>query len=363
MSGGPEPILVGSTLPGSRLRRFVAPTPLKSYVLRRLALIPVALWAITTLTFLMVNAIPSSPELVIAGPIATDEMLAEIRGELGLDQSLWTRYWDFLGGVVTDFDFGESYFSNRPVGEIIVDTMPSSLLLVFLSLIVAFVIGTGLGTLGAYFRGRTLDHISRGLSTATQVTPNFLLGLVLIYVVFFRLRWLPPPVGQLSVVDIAPPEITGAALIDALIARDGALVWSAVRHALLPVLTLGISTAAFFAKATRTTVSRALMSHQVEFARANGLPSRQVFGYAFLVARTQLMTYGGVLFAVLVGGAVIIEEVFSWGGIGQRNIDAILQLDLPVIQGITLALSTLTLLMFILIDIVVALLDPRISYE
>ena len=143
----------------------------------------------------------------------------------------------------------------------------------------------------------------------------------------------------------------------------GALVWSAVRHALLPVLTLGISTAAFFAKATRTTVSRALMSHQVEFARANGLPSRQVFGYAFLVARTQLMTYGGVLFAVLVGGAVIIEEVFSWGGIGQRNIDAILQLDLPVIQGITLALSTLTLLMFILIDIVVALLDPRISYE
>lgn len=333
------------------------------YVGRRLAFIPVGAFLVFTLSFFLVNVIPSDPVQELVGPTASAEAVAQVTHELGLDRSIWSRYLSSLHALFTDFSLGQSYFTKRDVWSDIGKYLPATLELVVLSLAVATLLGVGLGALGAYLRGRRADRLTQSLVTLLQVIPDFLLGLILIFVLFYKLGWVPPATGQLGLIDQAPPHTTGAYLIDALIAGEWDTAGAAAQHAILPVLTLGISSSALFAKITRTALSGALRSHQVEFARACGLSPWRVFGYAFSAARTQIVTYAGLLFAGLIGGDVIVEQLFSWNGIGQFAAERINQLDLPEIQGIILVLAMITLGVLLIIDIAVALLDPRVSYE
>jgi peptide/nickel transport system permease protein len=198
-------------------------------------------------------------------------------------------------------------------------------------------------------------------TSVLQSVPDFFLGLILIYVVFFLLGLAPSPSGRLDIVETPPPDRTGFLLIDSVVAGQWSTLRSVVAHLFLPVVTLGLVYAAYFAKTARSTVGKALGSQQVQFARAMGLPERTVVRYAFVEARTTLVTYSAVLFAALFGGETIVERIFAWGGLGTWALDGILKLDLPVVQGMVLVAGLITLVTYTALDIAVGLLDPRIS--
>lgn len=332
------------------------------YAAKRLLFIPIAVFIVVTLSFGIVNLVPSDPVSEIAGGLATEQDAAEIRARLGLDDPLGERYVDYVSGLAHG-DLGRSFYSSRPVVDDLRQYLPNTLELVVLSLAVAVALGLALGIVAAYFRDRAPDRIARGVITTTQSIPDFFLGLLLIYVVFFTLGWAPAPIGRLDVLDAPPEHVTGALIFDSLITGQWQTFWSALHHAMLPVLTLAIFYSAYFAKTTRSAVATALGSHQVEFARACGLPERQVLGYALRDARTPILTYGAILFAALIGGVAIIETIFAWRGIGQWALTAILKLDIPAVQGFILVASLSTLLIYLVLDLLVGFLDPRVSYD
>jgi ABC-type dipeptide/oligopeptide/nickel transport system permease component len=336
--------------------------PFGRYALRRLALLPVGLFIVVSLTFALVNLAPGDPARAIAGGLASEETIAQLRVELGLSAPLGERYVTYLGQLAR-LDLGTSYYTKQSIGSEIYQRLFDSLELIVLSLIVAVVLGLAIGALGAARRGRFIDHASRLLTSTLQSIPDFFLGLLLIYFLFFRQRLTPAPVGRLGLLESRPPRVTGGLLTDAVIAGDWSILASGLRHAIMPVLALGLFYAAYFARTARAVMSSAFASRQVEFARACGLPPRTVWMYAFREARTPILTYGAILFAVLVGGAAIVEIVFSWGGVGEWAVNRILSLDIPAIQGFVLVAGFITLVTYVALDLIVALLDPRITYE
>lgn len=332
------------------------------YARRRLLFLPVAVFVVATLAFLLVNVLPGNPSGVIAGPAASPEQIAAIEARLGLDQPMFDRYTTFLGDLV-QWDLGRSYYTNREITEEVGRFLPNTLELVVLSLAVSTVVGIGLGTIAAYWHNRTPDRISRFVITVFQSVPDFFLALLLIYLLFYLVGVAPAPVGRLGLLESPPDRITGALLVDCLLQGEWSLFRSALSHSILPVLTLGIYYSSYFAKTTIASLLPALESKQVEFARASGLPERAVLVYAFRQARTPILTYGGILLAALTGGAAIVETIFSWGGFGEWAIDSILQLDIPAVQGFIVVAGLGTLLIFIALDLLVAALDPRVDYD
>lgn len=328
----------------------------------RILMIPLSLLVLITLSFFLLELMPGNPAVTIAGSFATEEKIAEITTQLGLDKPLGQRYLEYLGSALTG-DLGESFFSGRPVTTELWQRLPATVELVGFSLLLAAVIGLTLGTLGAYYRRTWYDSFSRGAITLFQSIPDFLLALLLILFLFFLWRVAPAPVGRLGLSSASVDKVTGLLIVDTVLSGRIDLLWEALRHLLLPVLALGIVYSAYFGKTTRSTMATALASPQVEFARASGLPERKVVYYAFLQARTPIITYAAILFGALVGGAAIIETIFSWQGVGQWALTAILQLDVPVIQGFILAAGFVTILLYLLLDVMVLVLDPRVRYE
>lgn len=350
-----------STTPGVKTKTPIKASGPVRLVLARLGFLVAALFGLVTLSFLLVSVTPGDPAELIAGPMATTEQVDGIRAELGLDEPLGTRYVDYLKGLATG-DLGESYYSKRPITEELGDKLPATLELILLSVAFAAVVGIAVGAIGAYFRGRWPDKLSRLGTGVFQAVPDFFLGLILIYVVFFVLGIAPAPSGRVGIAESAPPEVTGFYLIDSLLAGDFALFASSASHLFLPVLTLGLVYAAYFAKTARSTIGKALNSQQAQFARAMGLPERTVVRYAFVESRTTIVTYAGVIFASLLGGEAIVERVFAWNGIGTWSLQGITKLDLPVVQGMVLIAGAITLIVYTVLDIVVGLLDPRIKH-
>lgn len=331
------------------------------YVARRLLMIPVSMLVIVTLCFGLVSLIPGDPAITISGGYASADELAAIRHGLGLDKPLAERYVDYLGAIAHG-DLGTSFFTRESVLQSIGRYLPNTLELIVLALAVAVVLGLALGGIGAYFQRRLPDRISSVVIAATQSVPDFVLGLLGIYVLFYLLRIAPPPLGRLGIGDSQPRDVTHFLILDCILTGDWTALRSALGHAALPVLTLGIIYSSYFAKTTRATLGQAMSSAQVEFARACGLPERQVIRYAFVAARTSILTYGAILFGVLLGGAAIIETIFSWQGAGQWALDAMLKVDVPVIQGFVLVVGLMTLLIYLALDVIIVFLDPRTSY-
>jgi ABC-type dipeptide/oligopeptide/nickel transport system permease component len=327
---------------------------------RRLLLLPISLFVLVTLSFGLVEIMPGDPAVTVLGAFASPDEVARIHAQLGLDRPLHERYVTYIGDAVQG-DLGRSFVTGQPVLDELGRRLPATIQLVALAVLVSWCIGLVLGTAGAYLRGSRYDRVSSGAITVFQSTPDFLLALLLIFVLFFHLGIAPAPLGQLGV-GTGLPRVTGFTLIDAVIAgRPGALL-EALHHLMLPVLALGLVYSAFLGRISRSTMGWALASRQVEFARACGLPEWRVIHYAFLQARTPILTYGVILFGALVGGAALVETVFSWQGAGQWALESILRLDIPVIQGFILAAGVITILVYLLLDVLVMLLDPRVRY-
>lgn len=332
------------------------------FLTKRLLALPVSLFIVVTFSFMLVAFMPGDPARVIAGGLASEERLNEIRRELGLDKPVLERYADYIADVARG-DLGESYLRGRPITFYIGRYLPNTIELMIVFFVLSIPFGLLIGTVGAYYALLLPDKIARTTITVFQSIPDWLFGLLMIYVFFYLLDWAPAPVGRLDFVEAFPDRRTGFLLIDTLLSRDLELFQSALEHLALPGVTGGVIYSAYFARTTRTALAEALHSPQIEFARACGLPERTVLRYAFTVARTPILTYGAILMGYMFGGVAIVEIVFTWRGFGQWSLESLMNLDLPAIQGFIIVVGAASLLVYILLDLLIMALDPRIDVK
>lgn len=328
------------------------------YIVSRLLIAALLLWGLVTLSFGLVSLLPGDPAVALLGEYATPQDVARINAELGLDKPFLDRYVDYLLRTLRG-DLGTSFFTGSSVSEELWVRLPNTLVYLVPGLILALVIGLGLGALAAYRVGRLPDRAFGAAVSILMAMPEFVLALILLFIFYQQLKIAPAPLGMLSALDAAPPRITGWVPVDAVLAGQWSTVGSILSRAALPIVTLGLFFAAAFGKTVRTGLIQILNSPQIEFARACGLRPGQVFRYALTDVRGALMTYMVLLFAASLSGAAIVESVFSWPGIGGWSLDGVLKGDVPVIQGFVLVMGATSLLGYVVLDTLITLLDPR----
>ena len=334
---------------------------MSSYLWRRVLLMLVSLAVLVSVTFFLVNLAPADPARAVAGPFATADQIEQVRAQLGLDKPLIVRFGSYWGSLLFHGSMGTSLYSTDTVASTIWKLLPSTLELIVLSLIFALVVGLILGVISAYFHSRWPDRLSSGAVGVLQSIPDFVMAVVVIYVFAYVLDAAPGPEGQLSISATPPDRVTGMTLIDSLLSGDMDTFKDAVNHAALPILTLGLVLSAVFARISRAALREAFESEQTKFARACGLSEWRVIRFALLSARTPIMTYSAIIFAAGFGGTAIVETVFNWNGVSQWAVTSMQRNDYPAVEGFVLVAGSITLLVYLLLDVLTNLLDPRMQ--
>ena len=330
------------------------------YGLSRLALAPVMLWLIASLVFLLLRVAPGDPIDALLGSRAPAAARAALRSQLGLDQPLWRQYGHFLGQLLQG-DLGESLTNQEPVSATIAGSLPASLELGVVALLLAAVFGLAVGFSGIARPEGKLDLAGRLYGIGTYALPPFWAAMVVQLVFAVWLGWLP--VGGRLPATVLPPEGSGFYLLDSLLAGNGAQFQGALRHLVLPASTLGLLLSGVFANALRLNLRRALDSDYVEAARSRGLSERRVvLRHALPNALLPVLTITGITVASLIGGALLIEVTYSWPGVAFRLQEAISQRDYPVVQGIVVVVAALVVAVSVAVDLLVALRDPRLTF-
>jgi peptide/nickel transport system permease protein len=311
-----------------------------AYVLRRLlATVPVML-IVAVLVFLMLRLTPSDPAAIIAGDNATTEQVAEIRKRLGLEEPIATQFFIWTTRMLQG-DFGESFFFRKTVVELILERLEPTLSLALLTIVLAVAIAVPLGTLAAWRHGGWLDGIVMGFSVLGFSVPVFVIGYLLIYVFAIELNWLPVQGYQ----------------------RIGLGVAGWLQRLVLPALTLSVIYIALIARITRTSVLEVMNEDYIRTARAKGqAEGRVLLRHALANAAVPIVTVIGLGVALLIGGVVVTESVFTIPGLGRLTVDAVLARDYPTIQAVILLFSLAYVLINLAVDLTYTFLDPRIRY-
>jgi peptide/nickel transport system permease protein len=332
-------------------------------ILNRALLAIPSLIGVVIVTFLLTRALPGDPAAYFAGPAATEQAIAEIRARLGTDRPLIEQF----GRYVTDLarlDLGQSLTTGQPVAREIATRLPASAELTLIGLLFAVALAVPMGILAATRPGSWIDHLTRVVSTAGVSLPVFFTGLLLVYLLYYRLGIAPSPVGRLDVFLSPPPHVTGFYLVDAALARDGEVFVGALKQLVLPALTLGIFALAPIARMTRASMLAVLSSDFVRTARASGLsPATVTVTYAFRNAMLPVITTLGMVLSFLLGANVLVEKVFAWPGIGSFAVEALIASDFAPVQGFVLAMAILYVLLNLLIDVLYVLIDPRMRID
>jgi peptide/nickel transport system permease protein len=311
-----------------------------SYLVGRvLALIPVLL-VVGAVVFGLTRFTPGDPVRVLLGEDARPEQVQALRRHLGLDRPLVVQFGLWVGRAVRG-DLGVSYFNRLPVRRIIAQHLGPTVMLSLLAITVALSIGIPVGIVSAVFRNSWLDQASLALALVGAAVPSFWLGLSLIVVFAVGLGWLPSSGFK--------PLTEG--------------LWPSVRHLLLPALALGLPNSALIIRFVRSSLLDVIGADYVRTARAKGLAERVViFRHALRNALVPILTVVGLTFAALMGGAVVTETVFAIPGIGQLVVSSVLRRDYPVIQGVTLVVTTSYVMINLLVDVLYLAVDPRVKY-
>ena len=330
------------------------------YCATRLALAPVMLWLIATLVFLLLRVAPGDPVDAVLGSRAPADAKALLRTRLGLDQPLLQQYEDFITGLLHG-DLGSALINQEPVGQIIAQALPASLELSLTALLVAAVSGLAVGFSGIARPEGKLDLAGRFYGIGTYALPPFWVAMLVQLLFAVILGWLP--VGGRFPPSLVPPGGSGFLILDSLMSGDWVALNGALRHLVLPACTLGLLLSGVFTNALRLNLRRALRSDYVEAARSRGLSETQVvLRHALPNAMLPVLTIAGITVASLIGGALLIEVTFSWPGIALRLQESINQRDYPVVQGIVVVVAALVVMVSVVVDLLVALLDPRVRY-
>ncbi len=311
-----------------------------SYLLQRLlATIPVMLF-VAIFIFLMLRLTPGDPAVIIAGDFANDEQVAQIREKLGLDQPMLQQFVIWMGNVLSG-DFGESYYYKKTVSDLILARLEPTLSLSLLTIILTVVIALPLGVYAAYKQGSWTDRVIMGFSVLGFSIPVFVIGYALIYLFSIELGLLP---------------VQGYQKLG-----DGIGAW--LRHLILPSLTLAVIFVAFIARMTRTSVLEVLGEDYIRTARAKGQTEwLVVMRHALGNAAVPIITVVGLSIAILIGGVVVTESVYTIPGLGLLTVDAVLNRDYPTIQAVILLFSLTYVVINLLVDVSYTFLDPRIRY-
>ncbi|AFZ53058.1 ABC transporter permease [Cyanobacterium aponinum AL20118] len=335
---------------------------LQYYIIARLLLAPLMLWTIVTIVFLLLRATPGDPTDAILGTRAPEAAKEALREELGLNAPLWVQYFKYLGQVLS-FDLGSSLTSRgESVWQVIQQYFPATVELAFFAILVAIAIGMTVGIISSLRPNTIWDLGGRLFGIITYSLPLFWVGMIMQLVFAVQLRWFPLgtrfPIGLDT-----PNKITGLYTIDSLLSFNGHQFSTSIHYLVLPCFTLGILLSGIFERIVRVNLKKTLQAEYVEAARARGIQERKIlFSHAFKNALIPVITVMGLTFAALLGGAVLTEVTFSWPGLGNRLYEAISLRDYPTVQGIMVFFGIIVVFASIIIDIVNALIDPRIRY-
>jgi len=327
---------------------------------KRLLGLLLVVFGVSLITFAISHLIPGDPARLIAGDRASDELVAGIRHQLGLDLPLYQQYGRYLLDLVQG-DLGTSIRTNRPVLEDLQAFFPATLELAVVALFLAIVVGVPLGVLSAVYHNRAIDQIARTLAVTGISTPAFWLGLGAIVLFYGHLGWLPGG-GRLSEGLAPPPTITGFYLIDALLAGNFSLFMDALKHLILPAATLGFVTLGVIARQIRSAMLDQLGEDYIRTARAYGLSRWTVIlRHALPNALIPSVTVLGLTLGDLLYGAVLTETVFAWPGMGAYVVKSIQSLDFPEVMGFAILVSFIYVLLNMAIDLLYRVIDPRIG--
>lgn len=302
------------------------------YLVQRLFAAVITIWITSIVVTMLIHAVPGDPvRIMYAQWQASPEQIEAVRTNLGLDKPLHVQYWLFLKRVAKG-DLGRSIQGDQPVADILITRFPPTLLLAVTSLLIAMVIGLSLGFLAAYKRGTLIDVGAMIAAILGVSIPHFWLGLILLFFFALQLGWLPVASNDL-------------------------------RALVLPAMTLGLANAAVLARLTRSAMIDIFDQDFVRTARAKGLPKTAVlYRHALRAGLVPIVSMMGLQFAYMMGGAIVVENVFAWNGVGRLAIEAVFARDYPVIQGFILVFASVVVLVSVVIDLLYAWLDPRIRY-
>jgi peptide/nickel transport system permease protein len=328
------------------------------YVVRRMLWLPVILWAVASLTFLVLRLIPGDPFASVANQVLDAGQLERTRAVWGLDQPLWKQYTTFLGNLVQG-DLGVSMSSGVPLTRLLFEKLPPTIELALAALVVSSLIGIGAGVVSSTTRHKLLDYSVRNLSILGLSVPLFWVGIMLIVVFAVRLDWLP--VGGRVGAGVKYETLTNFMLLDQLLTGNWVALGSFLQHLTLPALAVSLTSAGFAARIARSSMLEVIRLDYTRTARAKGLPERVVmFKHALRNALLPVLTLQGLQFGTLLGGAVITELVFTWPGMGRMLLDGILKRDYAVVQGAVIFVAFAYVLVNFLVDVLYHVIDPRL---
>jgi peptide/nickel transport system permease protein len=328
---------------------------------RRVGIGAILVIGTTLIAFLLTQLVPGDPAAANLGQRAISDPAAvqAFRQQHGLDKPLPAQYAIYLGHLLRG-NLGTSQQSHRPVSTDLSEYVPATVELALFAIVISLVLGVVFGVLAAVTRDRWPDQLLRVVSLAGVSMPTFWIALVAFYVVFFKLGWVPGG-GRLDPGQVAPGHITGLYTVDAALHGQWGLLGSVLQHLVLPGLVLAVYTVGMLLRFTRASVLEVLGNDYVRAARAKGLPERLVIRrHVLRPALIGIITVAGVAFGSLLSGTVLVENIYSWPGIGQYAFRSATNLDLPAIMGVSLVVAIVYIALNIAVDVLYGIIDPRI---
>jgi peptide/nickel transport system permease protein len=334
---------------------------LPRYILQRALLVIPMMWVLLTFVFVLLRVAPGDPVSAALGGRLDEQALEQRREALGLNKPLIVQYWDYLASVLR-LDFGTTFTDNQPVLHVVRDNGGATLSLTISAFVIALLVGIPLGLLAGRTRDRLPDVLIRILGILTYAAPIFFVG-------FLLQVYVAPPLGLPTSGDASPitifevQPVTHILLIDVFINGDPAAIEDVLKHLILPAVTLGLLICGVFIRLVRVNILETMQSDYVEAAEARGIARGKVTRrHAFRNALVPVITVLGLQFALLLGGAVLTESTFNWPGLGQKLVAYINDRDYGAVQGIITIFALAVVFISLLVDIVNALIDPRVRY-
>jgi peptide/nickel transport system permease protein len=332
-----------------------------AYIIRRLMIMIPTLLGVTVIVFLMLHATPGDPAELLLGERATEKALHEVREHLGLNRPLHIQYGMFLKRLMKG-DLGETIWTRQKVWTEVKQRFPATIELALVALFISCFAGMILGIISATKQYSVFDYVSMLGALAGVSMPIFWLGLVFMLIFSLNLGWLPLS-GRLSI-DIDLDIVTNFYILDAVITRNWPAFKDAVWHIIMPAVTLSTIPTAIVARMTRSAMLDVLRQDYIKTAKAKGLSQiKVIFKHALRNAMIPVVTTIGLQFGVLLGGAILTETIFAWPGVGKWMYDAVMQRDYMVIQGGTLFIAALFVVINLCVDVLYAVINPRISVQ
>jgi len=317
---------------------------------------------LSVLIFIIARILPGDPARLALGPFASQEMVARLRHQMGMDQPLYLQYVAYVRGIFHG-DLGLSFQTRRSVSLDIAHYLPATFELVLVAIIWVLIIGVPFGVLAGRYKDSWLDNISRVVAFVGVAVPPFVVGLIGQLIFSYSLGILPTT-GRLSLLTPMPPARTGLLILDSLIAGNFSAFGDALIHILLPSLAIAMTGIGQITRLTRGSVSDVLGKDYIEAARAFGIPNRYVtFKYMLKPSFIPPLTILGLTFASELGNAFLVEQVFSWPGMAKYGIQAILRKDFNAIMGVILIIGLAFVAVNFIVDVLAGYVDPRIRIQ